>query len=229
MEELPSYQPLQHKRVRTSITSTCKETGKQYFFVEFMGHFFPMPPTYTSPKVEYEEAIGQEGEFSKLARELTRRKNEKRFAALFEEADSVLKEIWTEDAKNGFGEHFAADPNSSWVTTASVSITDPSRLSRSFNSSSSLATPGVLSTYTTSMSSDGLLLDENDRDSACWSSPLDGATQIRIVPATPSLDLGRRILRKLKSPPEPRSLSTVLERQEGVMDTISVELRIGTV
>lgn len=228
--ELSSYPSSQRKRARTSIASICKETGKQYFFVEFGGLFFPMPPTYTSPKIGYEES--PEGDVSRLARELTRKENEKRFATLFEEADELLREMEIEDAEAGFGEYLAANLDSSWTTTSSVSNTNPTGLSRSFNSSSSLATPGVSSTYTASMSSDGLLPDENDPGSTCWSSPLGRGTRIRIVPATPSPrlgGLGGGVLRKPRSPSRFRSLSTALEREEGLTDVRRMGLRIGSV
>ena len=225
---LPSYKTSQRKRVRTSIASICKETGKHYFFVELMGLFFPMPPTYTSPKVEYEETTAPVEDVSRLARKLTRTENEKRFVTLFEEADEVLREIRIEDAEDGFGEYFATNIDPSWATMSSASNANLSGLSRSFNSSSSLATPGVLSTYTTSTSSDGLLPDENDPDSACWSSPLGGVTRIRVVPATPSPRLGGVRL-KPKSPSRFRSLSATLEREEGPTDVRRMGLRIGSV
>jgi hypothetical protein len=225
---LLSYPVSQRKRARTSITSICKETGKQYFFVEFMGFFFPMPPTYTSPKIEDEEATALERDISRLARDLTRTENEKRFVTLFEEADEVLRDIRIEDAEDGFGEYFAANLDSSWASTSSVINTNPAGLSGSFNSSSSLATPGVSSTYTTSMSSDGLLPDENDPGLACWLSPLSGATRIRIVPATPSPTFGG-VLRKSKFPSQFRSLSIAPEREEGLTDVRRIGLRIGSV
>jgi hypothetical protein len=106
-----------------------------------------MPPTYTSPKIEYGGITAPEGNVSWLARELTRTENEKRFPTLFEEADEVLKEICIEDAEDGFGEYFAAKLDSSWTMTSIVSYTNSSGQWRSFNSSSSLATPGVLSNY----------------------------------------------------------------------------------
>lgn len=222
----PSHPASQRKKARTSISSICKETGKQYFFVEFMGFFFPMPPTYNSPKIEYEDAAAPERDASRLACDLTRTENDKRFFTLFEEADEVLRELRIEDAEDGFGEYFAANLDSSWATTSNIAHTNPTRLSRSFNSSSSLATPGVSSTHTTSMSSDGLLPDENDPGLACWSSPLGGATRIRIVPATPSPTFGAGGLRK---PSRFRSLSTALEREEGLMDVRRIGLRIGSV
>jgi len=228
----PSYPASQRRRERTSIAGICKETGKQYFFVEFMGLFFPMPPTYASPKIEYEEATAPERDVSKLARDLTRKEDEKRFVTLFEEADEVLREIRIEDTEDGFGEYFAANPDSTWATTSSVVNNNPTGLSRSFNSSSSLATPGVSSTYTTSTSSDGLLPDENDPGSTCWSPPLAGATRIRIVPATPSPTFGgfgTDALRKPKSPSRFRPLSTPLEREEGPTDVRHIGLRIGSV
>ena len=189
-----------------------------------------MPPTYTSPRIEYGETTTPEGDVSKLARGLTRTESEKRFAALFEEADEVLREICIEDAEDVFGEYFVANLNSSWATASSVSNSNSSGLSRSFNSSSSLGTPGVLSTYTTSMSSDGLLPDENDPDSAFWLSPLaNGMTRIRIVPATPSPRLGGGALRKPRSPSQFRSLSTTLEEEEGLTDVRRMGLRIGSV
>jgi hypothetical protein len=227
--ESPPHLPSHRKRARTSIVSICKETGKQYFFVEFMGLFFPMPPTYTSPRVAYEETTGPEGDVSRPARELARRENEKRFATLFEEADEVLREIRMEDAEDGFGEYFAANLDSSWTSTSSISSTNPAGLSRSFNSSSSLATPGVVSTSTTSASSDGLLPEDNDPGSVCWSSPFGGVTRIRIVPATPSPTLGGGVLRKPKSPSQFRSLSTTLEIEEGLTDVRRMGLRIGSV
>lgn len=222
------YNPAEHRKwARTSIASICKETGKQYFFVEFRGLFFPMPPTYTSPKIEYGEITTPEGDVSRLAHELTRTENDKRFATLFEEADEVLREIRIVDAKDGFRE---ANSDSSWTTTSSVSNINSSGLSRSFNSSSSLATPGVLSTYTTSTSSDGLLPDENDPDSGCWLSPLtNGMTRIRIVPATPSPRLGGGVLRKPRSPSQFRSLSTTLEEEEALTDIGRMGLRIGRI
>ena len=232
MVALPSYPTSQRKKARTSIASICKETGKQYFFVEFMGLFFPMPPTYTSPKIEYGEATAPERDVSTLARDLIRAENEKRFATLFEEADEVLREIRIEDAEDGFGEYFGANLDSSWATTSSGINTNPTRLSRSFNSSSSLATPGVSSTYTTSMSSDGLLPDENDSGMACWSHPLGGGTRIRIVPATPSptpCGFSAGMLRKPKSMSQFRSMSTLLERKEGLTDVGRIGLRIGSV
>jgi hypothetical protein len=226
---VPSYLASQRKKARTSVASICKETGKQYFFVESMGLFFPMPPTYTSPKIGYEDATAPGRDAPGLVRDLTRTENEKRFVTLFEEADEVLKELRIEDAEDGFGEYFAANLDSSWTTTSSITNTNPTRLSRSFNSSSSLATPGVSSTYTTSMSSDGLLPDENDPGSSYWSSPLGGATRIRIVPATPSPTFGAGGLGKPKYPSRFRSLSTALEREEGLMDVRRVGLRFGSV
>ena len=229
---LPSYAASQRRKARTSVASICKETGKQYFFVESMGLFFPMPPTYTSPKVKYNDSTAPERDVSTLTHDLTRAEHEKRFVTLFEEADDVLREIRIEDAEDGFGEYFAANLDSSWATTSSVININPTRLSRSFNSSSSLATPGVSSTYTTSMSSDGLLPDENDSGTACWSHPLGGGTRIRIVPATPSPTLGgfgAGVLRKPKSPSRFRSLSTPLEREEGLTDVRRNGLRIGSV
>lgn len=186
-----------------------------------------MPPTYTSPKIEYGEITTPEGDVSRLAHELTRTENEKRFATLFEEADEVLREIRIVDAKDGFGE---ANFDSSWTTTSSVSNANSSGLSRSFNSSSSLATPGVLSTYTTSTSSDGLLPDENDPDSVFWLSPLaNGMTRIRIVPATPSPRLGGGVLPKPRSSSQFRSLSTTLEEEEVLTDLGRTGLRIGRI
>lgn len=229
---LPSYPTSQRKKARTSIASICKETGKQYFFVEFMGLLFPMPPTYTSPKIEYDDATSPERDVPTLVRDMTRAENEKRFATLFEEADEVLREIRIEDAEDGFGEYFAVNLDSSWATTSSGINTNPTRLSRSFNSSSSLATPGVSSTNTTSMSSDGLLPDENDSGTACWSHPLGGGTRIRIVPATPSptpAGFGAGVLRKPKSLSRFHSISTPLERKEGLTDVGRIGLRIGSV
>lgn len=229
---LPSYPASQRKKARTSIASICKETGKRYFFVESMGLFFPMPPTYTSPKIEYEDVTALERDTPGLARDLTKTETAKHFVTLFEEADEVLKELRIEDAEDGFGEYFAANLDSSWATSSSVTNTNPIRLSRSFNSSSSLATPGVSSTYTTSMSSDGLLPDENDPGSAFWSSPLGGATRIRIVPATPSPTFGgfgAGGLRKPKYPARSRSLSTALEREEGSTNVWRTGSRNGSV